>query len=360
MDHGSVPLMPARTGGLRRRAVTAAARGLLATTLLVSPRPAVALVRRVFDAGGRETADRLARHAPGGTTTDGDLRYGARPDELLDLHRQEGPGGPLPLLMWIHGGGWVAGRKDEAADYLRLIAREGWAVASPAYTLAPRGRYPEPLRQAAAALGFLVREADRLGIDAGRIVLAGDSAGAQLAAQLAAVITTPGYADLVGVPPPVAPGRLTGVVLACGPYDLSSLGAGAGGTAGRLVHAVLWAYSGRRRHGRDALFATANVVDHLSPMFPPALITVGNADPLREHSRLLAARLRDLGHTPETVVFPDGLTPPLGHEYQFDLDLPAARTFLDRLRVFLRERRGDGPGASGAVMGRSGGSDRPA
>ncbi len=335
MNHTSVPLVPGHAGRLRDRALRAAASGALAVSLVVSPRPAVALVRRVFDAGGAETARGLARHAPAGVTTRSDERYGPGGDELLDIHRPDGVAAALPLVLWVHGGGWVAGAKDEAADYLRLLASDGWAVAAPAYTLAPRGRYPGPLRQVAAALAHLRRDAARLGLDPGRIVLAGDSAGAQLAAQLAAVMTTPGYAEQVGVPAPAPPECLRGAVLACGPYDLARLGVGAGATARRLVHAVLWAYSGRRGHGRDASFATANVIDHLSAAFPPALITVGNADPLREHSRMLAGRLRDLGHAPETVFFPEDHTPALGHEYQFQLDLPDARAFLERLRGFL-------------------------
>lgn len=337
MNHGLVP-MPSRRHGLIGRAVGACAQALLAASLVVSPRPAVALVRRAFDAGGARTAAGLARHAPTGVVTRADERYGAQPHETFDLHRPADADEPLPVVVWVHGGGWVAGSKEELADYFRLVAGDGCAVVAPAYTPAPRGRYPEPLRQIAAAVRHVSTHADDLGLDAGRIVVAGDSAGAQIAAQLATLVTSPAYADRVGVAPPIDAARLCGVVLACGPYDVARLGVGAGPAVRRLVRAVLWAYSGRRRYERDRTFATANVLDHVTAGFPPALITVGNGDPLREHSHLLAQRLGDLGCAPQTLFFPDDHEPVLGHEYQFDLDTEEAQEFRRRLRRFLADR----------------------
>lgn len=335
MNHTSVPLIPPPRPGPRDRLLRACASAALTVSLVVSPRPAVALIRRVFTAGGAATGDRLARHAPTGVATVADERYGTRPDEVLDVHRPAAATDPLPVVMWVHGGGWLAGSKDEAADYLRLVARDGYAVVAPDYTLAPDAHYPGPVRQLAAALTHVQQHAGRLGLDPRRIVIAGDSAGAQLAAQLAALVTTPGYADQVGVAAPTSAERLRGVVLACGPYDLQRLAVGRSGIAQRLVHAVLWAYSGHRHHMRDPRFATASVIDHISPAFPPALITVGNADSLRAHSHLLAQRLRDLDRAPETVFFPEDHTPALAHEYQFDLDTDDGRAFLERLREFL-------------------------
>jgi acetyl esterase/lipase len=291
----------------------------------------VILIRRVFAAGGAATARALEPHTPSGIDVLADERYGDGPDELLDVLRPAGVDGPLPVVLWVHGGGWVGGSKEELRGWLALIASHGYAVAAPRYSLAPEQRYPTPARQIMRALRHLQDGAGRLGLDPGRLVLAGDSAGAQLAAQAAALVTTPGYADAVGVEPTVDAGQLRGVVLACGPYDLDLLGAG----GSRLVDAVGWAYSGRRRYRDDPLFATLSVARHVGAAFPPALITVGDADPLRPHSELLAERLRAAGVETETVFFPAGHDPPLGHEYQFDLDTDAGRLFLDRMLAFL-------------------------
>ena len=319
--------------GLGHRLLLGGAKVTLRATLLVSPRPAVWLLRRAFAAGGAATARGLAAHAPEGVVGAYDEPYGDEPDMVLDVYRPAASKEILPTVVWIHGGGFVGGTKDELRGWFTLISSKGYAVVAPRYSLAPGRRYPAPVRQLMQVFPYLDANGARLGLDPGRVVVCGDSAGAQLAAQTVALVTTPGYADAVGIAPTVEPDRLRGVVLACGPFDLRLLGG-----ANRIVAAVGWAYSGRRRYLDDPRFATMSVADHLSPAFPPALVTVGNADPLRPHSELLVERLRALGAEPETLFFPAGHAPPLGHEYQFDLDTDAGRLFLERMLAFLGER----------------------
>jgi len=319
--------------GLGHRLLVGGAKVTLRATLLASPKPTVWLLRRAFAAGGAATARGLEAHAPDGVVGVYDERYGDEPEMLLDVLRPAASKETLPTVLWIHGGAFIGGTKEELRPWFALIASNGYAVVAPRYALAPERRYPAPARQLMQVFPYLDANAGRLGLDPGRIVVAGDSAGAQLAAQTAALATTPGYAEAVGVPPAVDADRLRGAVLACGPFDLRLLGDGTG-----VVRAVGWAYSGRRRYLDDPLFSTLSVADHLSPAFPPALVTVGNADPLRPHSELLVERLRSLGLEPETVFFPADHSPPLGHEYQFDLDTEAGRLFLERMLDFLRRR----------------------
>jgi acetyl esterase/lipase len=341
-----VPLVPQTGDGLAGRALRATAGFALRVSLRFSPRPAALLIRKVFAAGGAETARRLAPHEPAGIVAVVDERYGSDPDMLLDVYRPVHEQA-LPTVVWVHGGGWVGGSKEELAVYCRLLASKGYGVVAPRYSLAPERRYPTPLRQLMEVFSFVEVNAARLRLDASRLVVAGDSAGAHIAAQVAALVTTPGYADAVGVAPTLTPTQLRGVVLACGPFDLALLQAAASERARRLVAAVLWAYSGDRHFSRSPAFATASVVDHLSPAFPPALVTVGNADPLRRHSELLVEKLRTHGVESETLFFPESHEPQLGHEYQFDLELEAGRLFLSRLSTFL-ERRLGGAGGEGA------------
>jgi acetyl esterase len=307
-------------------------------SLLISPWPAALLMRRIFAASGVRLTTALDRHAPANVTGLIDERYGAGPDLLLDVFRPAAASGPLPLVVWVHGGGFVGGTKDELAGYFKLVASHGFVVAAPRYSLAPGHRYPTPLRQLMQALQYLQANAGRLLIDPDRIVLAGDSAGAHIAAQAGALVTTPGYAEAAGVTSTITPAQLRGLVLACGLYDLQLVRHPAA-PAGRLfVQASMQAYAGRRRFLDDPAFAAWSVTDHVSPAFPPALITAGDADPLRPHSELLAARLQTLGAETETLFFPAGHQPPVDHEYQFDLDTDAGQLFLDRLLAFLRRR----------------------
>jgi acetyl esterase/lipase len=332
-----LPLIPVPRG-LGSRLVGWCAGAAVRASLLISPWPAALVIRRIFAANGAKLAAALDRHAPADVLGLIDERYGTDPDMLLDVFRPASATEPLPLVVWVHGGGFVGGTKEELAGYFKLLASNGFAVAAPRYSLAPGQRYPVPLRQLMQALQYLQANAGRLLIDPDRIALAGDSAGAHIAAQAGALVTTPGYAEAVGITPAITSAQLRGLVLACGPYDLQ-LARHASSPAGRLfVQIVLRAYSGKRRFLDDPAFAAWSITGNVSTTFPPALITVGNADPLRPHSEGLAGELRTRGAETETLFFPAGHQPPLGHEYQFDLDTDAGQLFLYRLLTFLRQR----------------------
>lgn len=307
-------------------------------SLLVSPRPAALLVRRLFAAGGARFARGLDKHAPSGVVALTDERYGDEADTLMDVVYPGAATTRLPLVLWVHGGGWVAGSKDELTSYFKIIAKDGYVVVGPRYSLAPEHRYPTPLRQLMQALKYLQANAERYQIDPERLALAGDSAGAQIAAQLGALVTTPGYAETVGVARAVTARQLRGLVLACGPYDIG-LASQANTAAGRrFIKAVLWAYTGNRHFLNDPASTTWSITDNVTPAFPPTLITVGNADPLRRHSELLADKLHALGVNTETLFYPPDHQPPLPHEYQFNLDTSDGQLFLEHMLRFLRRR----------------------
>jgi len=312
-------------------------------------------MRRGFASGGGQVGRALEKRAPAGVVGLIDEPYGDAADTVLDLYRPASATEPLPLVLWVHGGGFIGGSKEELGGYFKLVASAGYTVAAPRYSLAPKHRYPTPTRQVMQALAYLHANAERLQLDPHRIVIGGDSAGAQIAAQIGELVTTPGYPEAVGVEPTITTQQLRGLVLACGAYDLGLAGAGDLDPVSRcFLQTTLWAYSGRRDYARDPLFATLSVTDHVTAAFPPALITVGNADPLRAHTELLIERLRAQGVKAETVLYPGDHDPPLGHEYQFDLDADAGQAFLRRMLSFLGARLGEPPpGATASIPRRS-------
>jgi acetyl esterase len=93
---------------------------------------------------------------------------------------------PLPLLVYIHGGGWTMGSIDGGVDHLcrDIVRMNGIAVASIDYRLAPENKFPIPVDECHAALKWLRSEAVSLGLDTSRIAVAGDSAGGNIAAVL--------------------------------------------------------------------------------------------------------------------------------------------------------------------------------
>lgn len=93
--------------------------------------------------------------------------------------------GPLPLLVFLHGGGWMLGDLDTHDAMHRILAdRAGCAVLGVGYRLAPEHPFPAGLDDATIAFAWARREAAALGCDPARIALGGESAGANLTAAL--------------------------------------------------------------------------------------------------------------------------------------------------------------------------------
>ncbi len=308
---------------------------LAAAGLWLTPWPGALAIRYVFYRGAVEASAKLEKHVPAGVDARTDIRYGPGPDELLDLYRLSSGAGPLPLIVWIHGGGFVSGQKGQVGNYLKVLAGRGYAAVAVGYSIAPGATYPTPVRQVNAALGYLRANAARMGLDGSRLILAGDSAGAQIAAQVANLLTAPDYAAAMGVTPTVDPEAIRGVILFCGPYDIGMVDTD--GPFGFFLRNVLWSYSGRRDHLQRPDFALMSVGRHVTPRFPKSFVSAGNADPLEPQSTAFADALRRQGVVVDTLFFPKNHQPPLGHEYQFDLDGEAGRTALDRAAAFAAQ-----------------------
>lgn len=96
------------------------------------------------------------------------------------------PADPPPVMVFSHGGGWVFGDLDGHDDICRRLAnRIGCVVVSVDYRLAPEHPFPEPLEDVYAVLEWVAQQGDSLLVDTERLVLAGDSAGGNLAAAAA-------------------------------------------------------------------------------------------------------------------------------------------------------------------------------
>jgi len=302
----------------------------LVAVYVLTPWPRALHMRYDFDEDGDQTAQKLAPYVPSGVTAILDQRYDSgNSDVALDVYHPEGPQ-PRTTVVWIHGGGWLAGNKEQMGNYARILAARGFTVAMVGYSLAPGATYPTQVRQVNTALGYLVRNAEHLGLDPSRLVLAGDSAGTQIALQVATLILQPPYAQTMRIQPTITKDQLAGLLLYCGIYRMEKEDEEIS-----VLATEYWSYSGTRNFLRDPHFATAWVMDRLNGDYPPAFISVGNADHLRPQSIALADLLEKNGVRVDRLIFPEDHTPKLGHEYQFEFDRPEARQALDRSAAFL-------------------------
>ncbi|MEV7142121.1 alpha/beta hydrolase [Streptomyces tauricus] len=267
------------------------------------PRPTAAELR----ADGRFAVEEL--HVPGAR---------GRPEVTLVHARPADATGPLPVLFYLHGGGMVMGN---AWSVLPRILRDwsgplGLAVVSVEYRLAPQTPFPGPLEDCHAGLLWTVGRADALGIDAGRVVIGGKSAGGGLAAALTLLnrdrgdgpapigqlLLCPMLDDRLDTP---SAHQLAGV----GPWDRSSA-------------AVAWqAYLGDR-------YGNPDLPPHAAPAratdlggLPPTYLDVGSAETFRDETADYAHGIWRAGGDAELHVWP-------GAFHGFDSVAPTAALSL--------------------------------
>jgi acetyl esterase/lipase len=134
------------------------------------------------------------KKVPEGVKVERDLEYGPHGvGNKLDLYLPEKADGPLPLVIWIHGGGWLAGNKDDVPGLGML--KLGYAQASINYRLSQEAIYPAQIEDCKAAVRFLRANAKKYNLDPDHIGVFGASAGGHLVALLG---TTGGVKELEG------------------------------------------------------------------------------------------------------------------------------------------------------------------
>lgn len=128
---------------------------------------------------------------PEGTSLHSDLAYAADTltRHMLDLYMPPHAGNTVPLLVWIHGGGWTAGNKYGDMDYMKTaikaILENGYAIASIEYRYSTTAIFPAQIQDCNQAMEFLYENAGKYGLDNGRFGVIGFSAGGYLAALIA-------------------------------------------------------------------------------------------------------------------------------------------------------------------------------
>lgn len=308
----------------------------------LNPWPSALIIRQVFQDGAKKVSAIMAPYAPEGIEAILDVPY--RPGSnftTMDVFYPEGTTTSLGTVIWTHGGAWVSGNKSNDRVYFELLASHGFTVIGLNYTYGPEATYPTAVFELNDAHRFILDNAEKFHVDPERIVLAGDSAGAQLSSQMANIITSPGYAAEMKITPALKSSALKGVVLNCGIYDMTTL-LGQKGILGWGDDVALWAYTGDRDVANSPALSQMSALNHVTSAFPPTYISGGNADPLtKENSRPFAQKLESLGVPVTSLFWPTNYVPALPHEYQFRLNLDAAQVALKETVVFLNERIGN-------------------
>jgi acetyl esterase/lipase len=141
-------------------------------------------------------------------------------DLRLDVYVPRPREGTVPTVLYLHGGGWIRGTKEQARPDLVPYLAAGWAVVNSDYRLAPGDLAPAAVEDAVCALRWVAAHAGEYGFDLRRIVVAGYSAGAHLALMLGLLPDSASFGvNCLGMPTP----RPAAVVSFAGITDVGAL-----------------------------------------------------------------------------------------------------------------------------------------
>ncbi len=148
------------------------------------------LARLAYDAGTL-----FFRHDAPALDSVTDSEYaGPLAEVKVRIYRPQGVNAPAPVLVYFHGGGWVVGNLDSHDHLCRyLAAKSDVVVVAVDYHLAPEHKFPAAYEDCLAATRWVAANAVKLGIDAKRMAVGGDSAGASLAASIALAVRDEGW-----------------------------------------------------------------------------------------------------------------------------------------------------------------------
>ncbi len=244
---------------------------------------------------------------------------------LLDVYTPKDTREPLPTVVSIHGGGYVYGSKEIYRRYGMDMARRGFAFVNFNYRLAPKWKFPTPLEDTNEVMNWICGNASRYHLDPGNIILVGDSAGAQLASQYAAIATNEAYAALFGMQVPQI--RLRALGLNCGLYDPAS-------QAAPPRKGLTLDYLGKKLSPEDPRL---KVLDAITDRYPPAYITTACHDFLRENAEPMCTLLRSRGVSADWKCYGSEEDTAVAHVFHVNILLPEAVACNDDSAAFFRE-----------------------
>ncbi|MBT6139859.1 MAG: alpha/beta hydrolase fold domain-containing protein [Rhodospirillaceae bacterium] len=204
---------------------------------------------------------------------------------------------PMRTIVFYHGGGWVIGSLETHHRAMRCLAiRSGCAIVAVDYRLAPEARYPGPLEDCLAATRYVMRHGGELGLDTSKVVLAGDSAGANLAMATALRMRDAGEDPAKAL---ICFYGAFGVDFDTSSYD--RFGDGTFGL-GRAMMVWFWDLYLRDKADYDDPYAVpmkANLAG-----LPPTHLYAAGLDPLLDDSVSMSAKLRAAGVPGQFKVYP--------------------------------------------------------
>jgi acetyl esterase/lipase len=216
----------------------------------------------------------------------------------LDVYKRRDATGPQPTLIFIHGGGWVQGTKEQSVMSLMPWLEMGWNVVNVEYRLGRVALAPAAVEDCLCALRYVAAQAKTYDIDTSRLVLTGESAGGHLALTTGMIPESAGLdRQCPGAPLP----KVAAIIDWFGITDVVDLLDG----PNRKPYAVQWLGS---LPNREEIARRVSPLTYVRPGLPPVLAIQGDADPTvpYQHSVRLTEALSKVDVPNQLVTIPGG------------------------------------------------------
>lgn len=295
----------------------------------LSPKPGAWVINQLF-AGEVEIKDSASydKALPNVQFQENQTYPSSRKKNTFDLYYPQTSKQAVPVVLWVHGGGYVGGDKSGMKEFAtRLVADSSVAFISMNYELAPDAPYPSQLQQVNELVQFLLEKKQAYPmLDLSKLFIGGDSAGAQIALQYATVQTNANYAKELGMTAALPASHLKGTLSYCGPVDLKQMANQQSDNRFMkfFVKTVAWSLLGTKDWQTSAELQEVSLVDKVTKEFPPTYLTDGNSFSFQEQGLALVQRLKTL-NVPVSALFFKDKKATITHEYQFDYQTKEAK-----------------------------------
>ena len=264
-----------------------------------------------------------------------DIQYSSLyPNSMLDIYSPKGATEKLPIILFVHGGGFFKGEKEMAKYFGPTISSDRYIFVSINYNLVPSTTIFDQVRQVNEALRFIIDNADEYSLDVDRINLSGSSAGGFLALQLASAYYDKDYAELLKLNP-VNGVTINSLLLYSAVYDLSEFQSFEGNIFSKyLLSKMGWGLTGIKGWQQDKnLGELLNLNKYRRQDFPPVFITDGNTQTFTEQASNYANELKKMNVPVQTLFFDS--KEKVGHGYQLKMDSQASEKAVKSSVEFL-------------------------
>jgi len=257
-----------------------------------------------------------------------DISYGPYKVNVLDVYRPKHAEGKLPVIVSVHGGGWIYGDKELYQHYCMNLAQRGFAVVNFTYRLSPKYKFPAHLEDTVKVFDWVLKNDDQYEFDVENVFAVGDSAGGHILSLFCAMCSNPEYAAKhpFKVPEGFMP---KAVALNCGAYDMNPESNPAGNTLSLLKNDIL------PDKGTDDEFRAISPVNYITDKFPPCFVMTANHDFLKEQAPALMKKLDEVGVRYEYKLYGDDDNPQ-AHVFHLDMRNETGKICNDEECDFFR------------------------